>query len=160
MARSMKRRFRHLGIVMCSTGTLLMCAAVPGCAAGVDVALISAAAGAASSAADAGSAVYSAGKLRSVGMLDVESTRTAVLIAADELGLEIEEESEPGPGRYRIVLIDELNTRIYVHLQERTPTMTRLTINMGMFGSEPTARLILKRIAVAVNEHFEADQVQ
>lgn len=160
MVAMTQRLQQPLRLILCLSGLLWLGACMHGCAAGVDIALIGAAAGAASSAADAGSAVYSAGKLRSVGMLDVESTRTAVLIAADELGLEIDEENEPRPGQYRIVLIDELNSRIYIHLQERTPTMTRLTINIGLFGSEPTARLILKRIAVAVNEQFKADQVE
>jgi hypothetical protein len=125
-----------------------------GCAAGVDLAVV----GAASQAAGTGSAVFSAGKLKAVGMADVESARTAVLIAADELSLTVEEQTSPSPDRCRIVLRDDRNTRVWVYLQQRTATLTRIQVNVGFFGSEPTARLLLARIGLALGAHLADEE--
>jgi len=133
------------------------CAAVmmlAGCAAGLDLAVI----GAASQAAGTGSAVFSAGKLKAVGMVDAESARTAVLIAADELSLTVEEETSPRPEKYRIVLRDDRNTHVWVNIEQRTPALTRLQVNVGLFGSEPTARLLLARIGLALGAHLADDE--
>lgn len=125
-----------------------------GCAAGIDLAVI----GAASQAAGSGSAIFTGGKLKAVGMVDIESARTAVLIAAADLSLEIVEETSSRPGRDRIVLRDDRMARMWVYLDQRTPTLTRITVSVGFFGSEPTARLLLKRIGIAVNLHFPNDE--
>ncbi|MDY7107365.1 MAG: DUF3568 family protein [Planctomycetota bacterium] len=130
--------------------------ALSGCAAGLDLAVI----GAASQAAGTGSAVFSAGKLKAVGMADVESARRAVLIAADETSLTVEEVTSSRIGRYRIVLKDDRNARVWVYLDQRTPTLTRLQVNVGLFGSEPTARLLLTRIGLALGAHLADDEAE
>jgi hypothetical protein len=137
-------------VVLCLAGGLL----VGGCAAGVDLAVI----GAASQAAGSGSAMFSAGKLKAVGMVDIESVRTAVLIAAEDLSLTVEKESSSRPGRRRMVLRDDRMTRLWVHLEQRTPTLTRMTVSVGLFGSEPTGRLLLKRIGIAIGVHFSDEK--
>jgi hypothetical protein len=124
--------------------------ALGGCAAGLDLAVI----GAASQAAGTGSAVFSAGKIKAVGLVDVESARRAVYAAAADTSLTIDEESSPREDKYRIVLKDERNEKIYVYVERRTETMTRVQINVGYFGNEPTARLLLKRIGIALDAQF------
>jgi hypothetical protein len=128
--------------------------AVGGCAGGLDLAVI----GAASQAAGTGSAVFAGGKLKAVGMVDVESARTAVLIAADELSLTLKGQTSSGPDRYRIVLRDDRNTHVWVYLDQRTPTLTRIQVNVGFFGSEPTARLLLSRIGLTLGAHLADDE--
>jgi hypothetical protein len=163
--RIMNRTFRQSSpaaslIALCSHRLrLLACVALlapGGCAAGLDLAVI----GAASQAAGTGSAVFSAGKLKAVGMVDVESARRAVLIAARETSLTVEEETSSRPGRYRIVLRDDLNTHVWVYLDQRTATLTRLQVNVGLFGSEPTARLLLTRIGLALGAHLADDEAE
>jgi hypothetical protein len=134
-----------------------------GCAGGLDIAVI----GAATSAASSGAGVMSSGKIKVAGMVDAESLRTAVLIAADELDLTIASEESPGPRRFSFILKDDRNARLWVHIDQRTDAMSRVEINAGIFGSVPTAKLLLKRIGVALDpdrgddgDRFHQDPVE
>jgi hypothetical protein len=116
-----------------------------GCA-GLTLVGAASALGAAGSALDTGASVYSNGKLDSAELASLEQLERAVRSAAGELGLSVMAEKALGDGRRRLQLVDRRHKVIDIWLDPRTPTLTRLRIDVGWFGSEPTARLILSRV--------------
>ena len=103
-------------------------------------------AGIAASAVSTGAEVYTLGKLNSADEARFDEWIDAVRAAAGDLHLKIEKESAKRKGEWRCTLVDERKAKIKVFVQRRTETLCRTRIDMGWFGSEPTARLLLARV--------------
>jgi hypothetical protein len=134
----------------CRFTLYLTCAATAAlCAGGCTTAAVVSAgtvAGIAASAVSTGAEVYRLGKLDSADEARFDEWIAAVQAAAADLHLDIERESDNGKGLYRCTLRDERRSKINVIVERRTETLCRTRIDVGWFGSEPTARLILARI--------------
>jgi hypothetical protein len=122
---------------------LLACA--PGCATAT-IASAGAMAGLAATAVATGSDVYRMGKLDAAEMTSVAEWIAAARAAADELRLAPKKQSGDQTRRWHCTLIDDRGSKIKITVERRTETMCRARIDVGLFGSEPTARLLLARI--------------
>ena len=129
---------------------LLVAAALAGAGGCAPAALITAGtvAGLAASALTTGADVYRSGKLDAVDMARFDDWVMAVRLASADLHLSIDDErlSTRVPERWQCRLRDERGSAIGVRVERRTETLCRCRIDVGLFGSEPTARLILARI--------------
>ena len=123
---------------------LVVVLAITGCAA-APLAALSTAFGIAGTAVSTGSSVYSSGKLDSAEMASLDDLRAAVFQAADDLRLETIYEKDVDATR-QIRFVDTRQFRIDVTIDPRTDNFARLRINVGINGSEPTARLMLARV--------------
>ena len=123
---------------------------LPGC--GVELAVL----GAAASAASAGSAVYSRGKLHASWMAPFDLVVAAGESSFSELGMLITDSSgNAREGQWTIKAITGTDDEVEIRVQRETRDMTEFVIDVGWFGQEPTARLVLKRMAVAINLAYE-----
>jgi hypothetical protein len=143
----MLRSYPVVRLVLCLgfTATIMSCAG--GCATAT-VASAGAMAGLAASAVSTSADVYQMGKLSSADRARfndwIADVRAA---AADDLHLKVVKESlDNEKGEWRCTLADDQKAKIKVFVQRRTETLCRTRIDVGLFGSEPTARLILARI--------------
>lgn len=119
---------------------------LPGC--GVELAVI----GAAASAASTGSAAYKQGKLVAAWMGSFDLVVAAGEIAFGDLGYSIiESYGSAEKGDWKIVAQDEDGDKVTITVDRKTYELTQFQIDVTWFGKEPTARLILKRMAVAIN---------
>lgn len=127
---------------------LISFAAMPGCT-GLEPAVIGAGVG----AANFGVAFVEKGKLYSTERTDGRTLLAATLATCEELDLVIKEKQYHNDRRKWLVLArDDRNDGLAIRIDERTDNMTRLVVDMGLFGDEPTARLIYSRIS----HHLEA----
>ncbi len=123
---------------------LLCLVSLGGCTA-VSLATIGTAAGIAATAVSTGADVYNLGKLDTAELVPLEGLHQAVHKVADEMGLKhVEEQSRDGSIHFSFG--DDREGMVRVTLESRTPTLSRIRINVGVFGNEPTARLFLQRI--------------
>jgi hypothetical protein len=126
-----------------------MTAASTGGCATATVASAGAMVGLAASAVSTGADVYRLGKLDAADEARFDDWITAVRAAADDLHLKVMKESRNNEkGEWRCTLADDRKAKIKVFVQRRTKTLCRTRIDVGWFGSEPTARLILARVRV------------
>jgi hypothetical protein len=103
--------------------------------------------GLAASAVSTGADVYQMGKLSSADQTRFDDWIADIRAAADDLHLKVVRESlNNEEGEWRCTLADDQKAKIKVFVQRRTETLCRTKIDVGLFGSEPTARLILARI--------------
>lgn len=108
--------------------------------------------GIAGSAVTTGGAIYSQGKLDSAEMSTMENWTTAVYAAADDLHLKVKHPPADGPATLpsatlvHFILEDEKGATMSVTVERRAQTLLRSRVDVGLFGSEPTARLLLSRI--------------
>jgi hypothetical protein len=123
----------------------MMLATACGCATAA-VATAGTMAGIAASAISTGSDVYRLGKLDSADEVRYAQWITATRQATDDLGFTIELENDNGKGNWRCTIADDRKSRIRIYIDRRTETLCRTRIDVGIFGSEPTARLLLARI--------------
>lgn len=115
---------------------------------GVELAVI----GAAASAASQGSAVYKQGKLNVSWMGSFDRVVAAGEAAGSDLGLIImSTEGDAAEGTWETVLSTRDGDKIVVRTTRKTRKLIQFQIDVGWFGSESTARLLLKRMAVAIN---------
>lgn len=135
-------RLRLAPIVLCcAAASLSGCAALPLAALGTVI-------GVGASAVSTGASVYSLGKLNSAEPASADQVRHAMEAAADELDLR----AQPGSGfdesgiTYTGHWTDAFGAKIDVIIQQRSSRLTRLRIDVGVFGNEPTARLVLARV--------------
>jgi hypothetical protein len=129
---------------------LLVAFSSGGCAL-IGLPAIATALGIASSAASIGGSVYSQGKLDSSEMSTMPNWTASVYAAADDLHLKIKKPADPAPASQpvatmTIVLEDDLGSTISLTAERRTQTLLHSRVDVGVFGSEPTARLLLQRI--------------
>jgi hypothetical protein len=117
-----------------------------GCAA-VPLAMIGTALGVVGSAASVGGTVFSQGKLDSAELATADQWAAAVRAAAAELCMSVAETPPTAvDGTRTFTLTDDHKSAVDVRVEPRTRTMVRSRVDVGLFGSEPTARLILARI--------------
>ena len=108
--------------------------------------------GLAASAVSTGADVYQLGKLDSADQVRFDAMIAATRAAANDLHLKLANESrDRDKGQWRCTLVDERGADATVTIQRRTESLCRTRINVGWFGSEPTARLILTRMRVHVD---------
>ncbi len=119
-------------------------AGLGGCAAAA-VTTAGTVAGLAATALSTGADVYHLGKLDSVEMARMPDLISSMHSTAKDLHLAIDRE-EHDKSEWSMRLTDEQGSTIDITLERRTETMCRCRINVGLFGSEPTARLILIRL--------------
>jgi len=105
-------------------------------------------AGIAASAVSTGADIYRMGKLDSADQARFDDWIAAARAAAVDLDLKVERWSDNGKGEWGCTLADERKSTISVSVERRTETLCRTRIDVGLFGSEPTARLILTRMRV------------
>ena len=119
-------------------------------------------AGIAASAVSTGAEVYRLGKLDSADQVRFEELIAAMRAAADDLHLKLGNESrDDEKGQWRCTLDDEHGSRTKVTVQRRTETLCRMRIDVGWFGSEPTARLLLAQVRLyAEPEEFDEPPYQ
>ncbi|WP_221435370.1 DUF3568 family protein [Algisphaera agarilytica] len=119
---------------------------VPGC--GVELAVI----GAAASAASQGAAVYKRGKLTGSWMGPFDLVVAAGEIAMGDLGFVITDSNgDVEEGKWKIVAVDEDGEKVTIKIDRKTHRLTEFQIDVTWFGQEATARLILKRMALAID---------
>ena len=128
---------------------LFVCAALTfgagGCAT-ASIATASTLAGIAATGISTGADVYRMGKLDSADLGTFEQWTSATRAAAGDLGLKIERDETYGEGKWRCYLADDHQTHSRVYIERRTPKLCRIRVDVGVLGSEPTARLLLARI--------------
>jgi hypothetical protein len=102
----------------------------------------------AGTAASAGPAVYKAGKLDTAFIADSIVVEAAVRAAAADLCLRVmRDSSKDKRGDVWVYQFeDDWKTKVEVTLERRTRMLCLCRINVGFFGSEPTARLVLTGI--------------
>ena len=115
------------------------CAAVPLAAAGT-------LAGLAATSVDTGAGLYSLGKLDTAELATFDDLFAATRAAGAEMGFALSGRSTRPGGWAQLEYVDDRGARTTVTVQRRTATLTRCRIDVGVFGSETTARLFLRRL--------------
>ena len=120
-----------------------------GCAS-LTLATLGTVAGAAASAVSTGKDVYGLGKLDSAEMADFEQTISAAQFAAAEIGLTPKFDPNFHPEKDRSIMlllfVDDKRSEVRVQIERRAWRLVRIRIDVGLFGSEVTARLVLDRL--------------
>jgi hypothetical protein len=104
--------------------------------------------GALGSAASTGADVYKLGKLDAALMCSAHDCHEAVLKSAVDLGLRVKSDSLSNKSDpvYEMTLIDDLKSPVGIRIEQRASAITLCRVDVGLFGSEPTARLVMERI--------------
>lgn len=90
--------------------------------------------------------VYRLGKLDSADPIPYDLWIQATRQAAGDMGLAVALDEETEPGVWRMLLQDERRGRIKIRVERHAEHLTRTRIDVGFFGSEPTARLLIDQI--------------
>jgi len=142
----LRKRFASAGLLV----VLILLS--PGC--GIELAVI----GAAASAAAQGSAAYKQGKLIAAWMGPFDLVVASGEVALGDLGYAIlQSNGNASKGEWKIVGVDEESEKVTITVNRKTKQFTEFQIDVTWFGKEPTARLILKRMAVAIDLNAEQD---
>lgn len=135
-----------------------------GCAA-VPIAALGTVLGVGATAVSTGASVYSLGKLNSAENASAAEVRHAAQLMADELDFKtLDGGFDEKKLVYTYTFADRLGTKLKVVVAERSARLCRLRIDVGLFGNEPTARLVLLKIrshlpdAAATTRPVEADE--
>ena len=123
---------------------------VPGLAeCGAEIAVISAAV----SAASTGSAVIKHGKLDAAWMASFQEVVAAGEGAMNDLGLEIHSSlGKAENSHWTIIAFNEDHDRVTIRIARKTERLTEFQIDVGRLGKDPTARLILQRMATHLSK--------
>jgi hypothetical protein len=124
---------------------VVVCAGLACCAAGC----VAAAAGtvpAIATALETGADVYRLGKLDSADEVRYERWVAACRSGIAGLHYHVEKEADKGKGRWMCIMRDDRRSRVDITVDRRTEAFCLTRIDVGVFGSEPTARLILATI--------------
>lgn len=125
-----------------TAGSAVALATLPGCGAET-IAL----AGAAGNAAESGGQVWSSGKMIGALMVPFEDVNAAVERAVLAFGYEIEIDRLSTRGYRRYLRVkDDAGGRLSVRTDFRAENLTWIQVHSGVFGHQPTARLVLKEI--------------
>jgi hypothetical protein len=100
----------------------------------------------AGTAVDTGNTVFSMGKLSSTELATREQCRQAVRKTAEEMQLRVTTDKLRDDREVRFALVDDRQSVIDIFLDPRTPAYTEVTIDVGLFGSQTTATLLLNHI--------------
>ena len=117
------------------------CVAAPVVAAG-------AALEAASSAVSTGTDVYRLGKLDTAVLASYDDSRAAVRQAAANFRLKIVRDEQEGKHTniWNFRLADDYKETVDVRIEQRSGMLCLLRVDVGWFGSQPTAQLIIDKI--------------
>ena len=96
-----------------------------------------------------GADVYRMGKLDSVDLCRFDDLKPAIYTAAKQLNLTVVNEHMMGYEICRIKLKDDRDATMQITIESRTKKLCATRIDVGIFGSEPTARLLLSRVRYA-----------
>ena len=131
------------------TGPILLtacCATLSACT-GLEPAALSAGA----SAAQSGATFFTQGRFTSIELARFDDAEKAIRAAADEMSLTLDED-EPGQARTRIVYRDERGQSIVVVVQRRSETVTRIGADVGTFGENGLASLLMRQTAAILRK--------
>jgi hypothetical protein len=118
-------------------------------------------AGMTATAVSTGSDVYHLGKLDTAMMARYGDTIAAVRDAAADLRLRVccdhpEAGDDPPKAVWKFEISDDVKDLIHVRIERRTELLSRCRVDVGWFGSEPTARLLMKRIRMHLPKTSDA----
>jgi len=108
-------------------------------------ALIEGCAGAAVGAGAAGTVAYVRGDLEAVESKKLDAVYEATLKAVDELELNVTKKTKDALSAV-IIARDAQDKKITIKLSATTEDTTKLSIRIGLFGSETKSRLIYQKI--------------
>lgn len=118
-----------------------------GCLAGAELALVGAAANAASST----EAAAKRGRINAAHRASYDEVRAAAEWAVVDLGLKIERVDE-GDERYKVHAQGTGDVFVTVLVWRETDQLTMTQVSVGLFGSTPVGRLVLQQMRVALGE--------
>lgn len=134
---------RRLPRLLLSAGLFLTLPLAAGGCVGISVGDIL---GAAGSVVGTGKEVFSLGKLNSAQMASLPQTVDAARQAAQDLRLTCKSEAREDDQTTHLEFADDKCCTVTVTVEPRTVNLVRIQIDVGIFGSEPTARLFLARV--------------
>ncbi len=117
---------------------------LPGCAGGLEFAAV----GAAASAAQAGSTVVKRGKVNAAHLATFQTVVAAAEQAIVDAGLSFEERERVHDYFVEIEAEDERGANYVFRIKRRTDRLVSYQIDVGWFGQDPIARLLLRRMQV------------
>jgi len=145
----MQRRKRLGGNV----AALLVLLAVPG-GTGLEPAVIGALVGGVQSTA----AVYNRGKLDAMLMVSGPELYAVGERVLREMDLELEVlKNDPAAGRWKLRGRDARKAGAIVEVDQRSPRLSRLRIDVGILGSKSWAKLIYKRIVIQLDQDYASE---
>ena len=100
-------------------------------------------AGIAATAISTGGEIYRLGKLDAADEVRYERWITACREAVRDLHYTPEKDLDKGNGSWICIVRDDRRSRVDITVERRTEMICLTNIDVGFFGSEPTARLIL-----------------
>ena len=116
-----------------------------GCAA-IPVAAVGALAGAGATAVSAGNDISRLGKIDTAEMASFDQVVSAARLGATDLCLRQEGDEQRDHGVLRLHFADDKGAGVKVDVEARTARLVRLRVDVGWFGSQQTARLVLWRL--------------
>lgn len=128
---------------------LLFTAMMQGCAGGLELAAV----GAAANAAQAGSTVYKQGKINAAHLAPLDGVVLAGEEAIADLGLVLKKRDDRRLNRVELFANDETGAKYKIRVFRRTDRLTRYQIDVGWFGHEALARLLLRRMQVHLADY-------
>lgn len=110
--------------------------------------------GAASSGLQTGNEITRTGRLKIAVMEEGPTAVAAAERVCTELGLKVYDRRGPDDYKWVLSIADRRRTMRVVIL-ERTPKLTQVEVNVGIFGSTSVAELILKRVVAELERDDE-----
>jgi hypothetical protein len=135
----------HIRLQFGALPLLLLPLTCGGCV-GVTAATLGTVIGAAGSAVGTGADIYGLGKLKTAQMASLADTVAATQAAARDLHLKLKCERKEKDQTTHLEFCDDKCAKLEVRIEPRTPSLVHIRIDVGLFGSEPTARLFLARL--------------
>ena len=129
--------------IACLSGALT---ALPGC--GLELAALA-------SVSKAGSTAFGKSKAKAASEGSGAELYQAAITAQRKLGLEIVKIRVPKPNSYRLTLEDARGADLRVKIDQRTPNLSRITVDFGLFGHDPTGKLFLLEMQNALLDIIE-----
>ena len=124
---------------------ILLITAAGGCAA-IPLATLGTVAGISTSAISTGREVFTLGKLDTTELAGYPETLAATRRAAAEMYLKPKGPEKLKDFTAELVFVDDKGATVEADIDRRTEMMVRIRIDVGLFGSEVTARLFLTRL--------------
>jgi hypothetical protein len=111
-----------------------------------------------STVATTGPEVYHEGKLDSALLAAYPDVLAGVRAAANDLRFHIERDQPVGKwgNMHNIKIADEEESGIDITIERRTSAVTRCRVDVGYFGSAPTAKLVMRQIETHLPERARA----
>ncbi|MEO1007490.1 MAG: DUF3568 family protein [Planctomycetota bacterium] len=138
----------------------LLAGSCGGCAAAAAVPIFSVASAGASTA-NVGYATWRGSRLQYVDLVGIDRMTSAALTVFDELSLTV---SEPRDTALEAVIVErsyvvrtERGRLAEIQIDRLTPSMTRFTIDVGLFGDRASARLLVDSIQRELRRMIDAD---